>query len=161
MATSSDSVGFARVEEFGLNNEVVQSVAVKCRLLMSRENIIAALGGKGARRIALPEVHPLDAFDAGDGPHGDIPETLELLDFVWHGGANSWRPRSLAAFAALTKGTASFILVDVDGQLSAYEIENGELFRCDVGIAFQRRGSDEVSVKSMASLLKRLLSPSE
>jgi hypothetical protein len=147
----------ANVEAFGLDNEIVQSISIRCDLSMTKAQIIEALGGKGARRIALPEMHPLDAFDAGDGPQGEIPETVGFNDFVWYGGANSWRPRALAAFAALTSGTASFILVDVDGQFQGYEIEGGKLYPSDVGIAFQRRGEDEATVKSMTKIIKQLV----
>jgi hypothetical protein len=157
MKNNEGLAGSGRVEAFGLDNEIVQTITVRCDLSMTKAQIIEALGGKGARRIALPELHPLDAFDAGDGPQGDIPEVVGFSDFVWHGGENSWRPRALAAFAALTSGTASFLLVDVDGQYQGYEIEDGKLHRADVGIAFQRRGEDEATVKSIASIVKQLI----
>lgn len=138
-------------------NAIVVSICIACSLRMKRDNIVRALGGGGATRLLLPEEHPLDVFDLGDGPKGPIPDEIELVDFVWQGGAESWRVRPLRQFASLTEGSASFVLVDVDGGLHAYEIEDGGLYSCDVAMAFARRGS-AIKLRSATGLLKAVAS---
>lgn len=132
----------ALAANFGQLNEITSTVCLFCALAMTREQIVAALKPeREGGRLVLPVEHPLDAFALEDGPHGPIPPKVEFKDFVWQGGADSWRTKPLRRFASFTSGRAMFILIDVDGAMHPYEIEDGKLFPCDVALAFLRRGA--------------------
>ena len=130
--------------EMGDLNEIVETVTLECSLSITRENVAAALNpAKPGGAVVLPNEHPLDAFALEDGAQGPIPDVVRFRDFVWRGGPNSWRKKPLQRFASLTKGQAKFILIDVDGGIHPYEIVDGELFECQVAIAFVRSADVE------------------
>ncbi len=134
----------ALANEMGELNEIVETVTLECSLSITRENVAVFLNpAKPGGAVVLPSEHPLDAFALEDGAQGPIPDVVRFRDFVWRGGPNSWRKKPLERFASLTTGRAKFILVDVDGGLHPYEISNGELFECEVAIAFVRSADVE------------------
>lgn len=119
--------------------EAVATVTVSCSLAITEADVKRALHQEGPDPFDLPRRHPLAAYDLDGAVCGPVPRVLKLWAFEWAGGAASGSVRALRRFAGLTRGAATFLLVDERGRERAFEIQDGRLFACDVEIRFTRK----------------------